>query len=330
MKKSLFITSIFLAIPLVSYASINTNLGYGSTGTQVVGLQQFLISNGYLQGTATGNFYSLTQQAVENFQSANGISPTGYVGSLTRAAINAKLNGQNNSSQNTVSSAPSTVTTACPQGYSCVPVNSTQQIHGQAPTISYLNNGVISGNGFTGATSVYIYNPSIATPIELPFTVVNDTTIDVSSPANGMTAGEYNLYVVNPQGTSAPFSIDIPTPQTQTQTSAQSPVSCPSGETLESGAGWSECAAVQGQQSVTPTVSAACQQAEQDVQTAYNTLTNFNQTNPLLQASQADLGASALISSGRGQILGNQLAGEQQGLADTYNAALEEEQIACQ
>ncbi len=101
MKKIIIGTVIFLAAPLVSYASINSNLSYGSTGEQVTELQQFLISNGYLQGSATGNFYSLTQQAVENFQSANSISPTGYVGSLTRTAINADLTGQVNTPKNT-------------------------------------------------------------------------------------------------------------------------------------------------------------------------------------------------------------------------------------
>ena len=70
------------------HISINTNLGYGSTGEQVMQLQQFLISTGYLQGSATGNFYSLTQLAVKDFQFANSIPTTGYVGTLTRAKIN--------------------------------------------------------------------------------------------------------------------------------------------------------------------------------------------------------------------------------------------------
>ena len=55
---------------------------------------------------------------------------------------------------------------------------------------------------------------------------------------------------------------------------------------------------------------------------AYDALANFNQADPLTKSAQANLPMAALISSGRGQILGNQLAGVQQGLANTYNAAV--------
>lgn len=93
MKKSLSLLAAvtLLALPCVSLASIDTNLQYGSHGQEVTELQEFLISNNYLTGDATGNFYSLTLKGVKLFQSDHSIPSTGYVGSLTRAEINSEL-----------------------------------------------------------------------------------------------------------------------------------------------------------------------------------------------------------------------------------------------
>ena len=60
----------------------------GSTGAEVTALQQRLATLGYLTVTPTGYFGSLTQAAVEQFQAAHGISQVGYVGPSTRAALN--------------------------------------------------------------------------------------------------------------------------------------------------------------------------------------------------------------------------------------------------
>lgn len=82
---------ILLAMPMVSLASIDQNLQYGSRGPKVTELQEFLIDQSYLTGSATGNFYALTLKAVKAFQAAHNISSTGYVGVLTRAEINSEL-----------------------------------------------------------------------------------------------------------------------------------------------------------------------------------------------------------------------------------------------
>lgn len=96
MKKSLslLVGGILLTMPLVSLAQINSALSYGSHGAQVTELQEFLISLGDLTGQATGNFYSLTLAAVKEYQSANNIPSTGYVGTLTRTAINTSLSSE--------------------------------------------------------------------------------------------------------------------------------------------------------------------------------------------------------------------------------------------
>lgn len=75
---------------------LTRNLSYGSTGSDVVALQQFLVSLGLLSAdSATGYYGSLTQAAVQKYQSMKGIvssgtpATTGYgaVGAKTRASI---------------------------------------------------------------------------------------------------------------------------------------------------------------------------------------------------------------------------------------------------
>jgi peptidoglycan hydrolase-like protein with peptidoglycan-binding domain len=63
-------------------------IGYGYTGTDVTELQERLAAFGVYSGPVTGYFGSLTQAAVEKFQTNNGIEAVGYVGPATRAALN--------------------------------------------------------------------------------------------------------------------------------------------------------------------------------------------------------------------------------------------------
>jgi peptidoglycan hydrolase-like protein with peptidoglycan-binding domain len=97
MKKILFSIALFVVLTASHvYADTATpftvTMGPGSTQTaQVINLQQFLIAQGFLHVAATGNYLSLTTQAVENFQTSQGITPTGYFGPLTLAAANKKL-----------------------------------------------------------------------------------------------------------------------------------------------------------------------------------------------------------------------------------------------
>lgn len=74
------------------------NLTLGSTGAQVLALQKFLNSKGYMVaasgagsvGNETSYYGSLSVKAVAKFQAANAIAPAvGYFGPLTRAKVNA-------------------------------------------------------------------------------------------------------------------------------------------------------------------------------------------------------------------------------------------------
>jgi peptidoglycan hydrolase-like protein with peptidoglycan-binding domain len=62
-------------------------LRLGSTGPDVVALQQRLAALGYNPGTASGNFETPTQGAVINFQKAKNLQADGVVGPGTWAAL---------------------------------------------------------------------------------------------------------------------------------------------------------------------------------------------------------------------------------------------------
>jgi hypothetical protein len=64
-------------------------LTLGTQDAQVTALQNRLISLGFLSGSATGYYGTMTQQAVMKYQTAHGITATGSVGPSTRAALNA-------------------------------------------------------------------------------------------------------------------------------------------------------------------------------------------------------------------------------------------------
>jgi peptidoglycan hydrolase-like protein with peptidoglycan-binding domain len=59
------------------------------SGEEVRQLQLVLKSGGYFNPEPTGYFGSLTKAALIAFQSANGIEPAGVVGPKTRILLNA-------------------------------------------------------------------------------------------------------------------------------------------------------------------------------------------------------------------------------------------------
>jgi peptidoglycan hydrolase-like protein with peptidoglycan-binding domain len=65
-------------------------MSIGSRSDEVKALQDTLKALGHLDPSisSTGYFGNLTAAAVKKFQTANGISPVGFVGPATRAALN--------------------------------------------------------------------------------------------------------------------------------------------------------------------------------------------------------------------------------------------------
>ena len=93
---------------------LNTSvmLQQGSSGSEVLKLQNMLASLGFYTGNKTGNFGALTADAVMAYQKSKGLTADGIAGKKTLAAINADYSGKGSTSAGTTSgtTAPSTQT----------------------------------------------------------------------------------------------------------------------------------------------------------------------------------------------------------------------------
>ena len=101
MKKLIsFLSSLAFVVGILLFANIaqasgavfSRDLSYGTTGTAVSQLQQFLNDEGLFNSSITATFGPMTRTALISFQKQEGISATGYFGSLTRADANKILN----------------------------------------------------------------------------------------------------------------------------------------------------------------------------------------------------------------------------------------------
>jgi peptidoglycan hydrolase-like protein with peptidoglycan-binding domain len=92
MKKYLIASIVALTVALVGVsvsASFDSNLSVGSTGASVTALQQTLIARGFsIPAGATGYFGQQTKAAVVAYQASKSLPTTGFVGPLTRGALN--------------------------------------------------------------------------------------------------------------------------------------------------------------------------------------------------------------------------------------------------
>ncbi len=93
MKKLYILVVALIFIPSTVFgATLNRNLSYGMTGTDVSQLQQFLADEGLYNAPISTYFGTMTKSAVITFQQQEGITPaSGYVGSVTKADINSIL-----------------------------------------------------------------------------------------------------------------------------------------------------------------------------------------------------------------------------------------------
>ena len=67
----------------------NRDLSFGlRNNSDVLNLQKFLIDQGFLNASSSGNYFTLTHGAVKKFQAAHNIKATGYFGPMTRGAVN--------------------------------------------------------------------------------------------------------------------------------------------------------------------------------------------------------------------------------------------------
>lgn len=90
MKRIIFLFLTLLLLPSLAAASFAKDLYFGlNNDIDVKALQEFLHGQGVYSGPITGNFLSLTREAVISFQNREGIEPAaGFFGSKTRARAN--------------------------------------------------------------------------------------------------------------------------------------------------------------------------------------------------------------------------------------------------
>lgn len=81
-----------------SSSSGSSVLKFGTKSDAVRTLQENLKTLGYYSGSITGNFGSLTKEAVYNFQKSTGLTADGVAGTKTLAMITSKLSGGSSSS----------------------------------------------------------------------------------------------------------------------------------------------------------------------------------------------------------------------------------------
>lgn len=100
-------------------SAITSDLTVGSTGSQVVALQNSLVSGGYLMmpaGVAPGYFGALTKTAVAKWQAAVGLPATGYFGPLSRAKFTGSVAGTTTGGTTTGGTVSGTITTPGVEG----------------------------------------------------------------------------------------------------------------------------------------------------------------------------------------------------------------------
>lgn len=187
-----------------------SNLSLGSTGTDVVTLQQYLVEKGYLEipaGVPYGYFGPLTKSALAKWQSANGISPAvGYFGPISRVAITAQ------STTLVTNSAPLTSAPPASSSPSSFPKveNDTPSAPGMRVNRVMLfrttpfearpgDSITLDGSGFSKTHNEIYFNSGNM----LIATSTNGTILKISVPIN-LSEGEYNLSIKNSLGTSDP------------------------------------------------------------------------------------------------------------------------------
>ena len=92
MKKLIAVlVGVLLLLPSLTMAlePFNKDLRYGMTkNAEVRRMQEFLRDEGLYKGAITGNYYTLTRDAVRKYQKNNGLKVTGLFDKVTRSKVN--------------------------------------------------------------------------------------------------------------------------------------------------------------------------------------------------------------------------------------------------
>jgi len=200
MKKTIFylITSLLLLTCCASTARAQTtfyrNLSYGSSGSDVVQLQNFLISSGFLNlptGVNEGYFGRLTVEALGQYQISKGIQPSsGYFGPVTRMQVIE----DEASVISTPIAAPVTTMAAtpfvCPAGFNCTTATSTSlSVTGGSVGFPIFTTGNIIGtysSGSTAATWIFTVTLTSTSSVPLYVSATPNAAVQIVSDLSGV------------------------------------------------------------------------------------------------------------------------------------------------
>lgn len=151
------------AAPQATSASVTgqfvSSLNIGSESGEVTALQTLLIKLGFLSGSPTGYYGSLTFAAVKKFQAAKGIAQLGFTGPQTRAALNSAAGAADTSTAATT--APSTPS-AGSDGYVFKNFMGYGEDPSDGPDVMELQKRLASLGYFSGEATGYFGNMTAA------------------------------------------------------------------------------------------------------------------------------------------------------------------------
>ena len=115
-----FLTALVLTVSLCASALAldSGTLKYGSRGEAVRKLQQALIDQGYLKGSADGVFGNKTENAVRAFQKAKKLKVDGLAGKKTQELLYGSSGSKTTSTSGSTSTSSSTTSSSSSAGAS--------------------------------------------------------------------------------------------------------------------------------------------------------------------------------------------------------------------
>lgn len=98
-RKHLGTISVITSLILLLQPQASAFSKRGSKGNEVTKIQQYLITNGYMTGSADGVFGEKTESAVKRYQENNSLTPDGIAGAATlkKMGISSSTTAESNS-----------------------------------------------------------------------------------------------------------------------------------------------------------------------------------------------------------------------------------------
>jgi peptidoglycan hydrolase-like protein with peptidoglycan-binding domain len=176
----------------------NTDLTVGSTGEDVLALNQALAASGIDTAGNTSVFNENTAGDVVSFQSHYGIRQTGYVGPMTRTKLNALYACS--------SPTPTPTPTPSPTPYTPTITSTTAKAAG---------NFEVDAGGQVSIFGSYLSGNTISTTkvmiggIAAVVTYASDTVVNANVPSSLSAGQSYPLYISNEKGTSNVVTVRV-------------------------------------------------------------------------------------------------------------------------